>query len=322
MNKDINSLLEESIYSDKGPYVIEPTSSNNNIIKWLETNKNHFETQLSTYGTVLLRGFNLEKHNSFESIINIICEEVIIGYGDLPEEKGSKKIYGSTPYPEDMKILYHNESSHLSTWPTRQFFACVIPAEIGGETPIVDCRKIYQTMDVSLRKDLEEKGLLYIRNFIPGLDVSWQDFYKTHNKKEVEDKIISSGGDFEWMPDGVLFTKRHAHAIHKHPISNEKVFFNQIMLHHPYFLKAEVRNVLMSLCGEDNMPRTVKFGDGTPINNNSLQHLLDLYDQESVAFKWQKGDLLICDNMLVAHARNSFEGERKIIVGLGNPNGV
>ena len=30
-------------------------------------------------------------------------------------------------------ILFHNESSHLPTWPMRQFFFCVIPSATGGD---------------------------------------------------------------------------------------------------------------------------------------------------------------------------------------------
>ena len=40
---------------------------------------------------------------------------------------GQERIYGSTPYPPDKMILFHNESSHLSSWPLRQFFFCVRP---------------------------------------------------------------------------------------------------------------------------------------------------------------------------------------------------
>jgi alpha-ketoglutarate-dependent taurine dioxygenase len=35
-----------------------------------------------------------------------------------------------------------------------------------------------------------------------------------------------------------------------------------------------------------------------------------------VAFPWQKGDILMVDNMLAAHGREPFTGPRKIMVAM------
>ena len=35
-----------------------------------------------------------------------------------------------------------------------------------------------------------------------------------------------------------------------------------------------------------------------------------------VVFPWNEGDILMLDNMQVAHGRNPFSGERKIIVSM------
>ncbi|MNJ78479.1 Taurine catabolism dioxygenase TauD, TfdA family [compost metagenome] len=34
-------------------------------------------------------------------------------------------------------------------------------------------------------------------------------------------------------------------------------------------------------------------------------------------FDWRKGDVILLDNMLAAHARDPFEGPRKIVVAMG-----
>lgn len=43
----------------------------------------------------------------------------------------------------------------------------------------------------------------------------------------------------------------------------------------------------------------------------------DLYEACAVRFDWQKGDVILLDNMLAAHARDPFEGPRKIVVAMG-----
>lgn len=313
-------MMPECNGRQNGPYLIQPALDHVNIAEWLEANMSRVREILNKYGSVLLRGFNLSTIEPFERILNVVCSEVIQGYGDLPEEKGSRKVYGSTPYPENKMILYHSESSHLRSWPTTQFFACVQASDTGGETPIVDTRQIYQRLEPDICKRFEEKGLLYVRNFILGLDVRWQDFYKTDDRHVAEQKIKQGGGQHRWMSDGTLFTERCAQAIDTHPLTGEKIFFNQIMLHHPYYLNKTERDALLTLYGEEKrLPRTVQYGDGSDIESDVLGHLLELYEDEAVDFVWQNGDMLICDNMLVAHARRPFTGARKIIVGMGDP---
>ena len=38
----------------------------------------------------------------------------------------------------------------------------------------------------------------------------------------------------------------------------------------------------------------------------------------AVRFDWQRGDVVMLDNMLAAHARDPFEGERRIVVAMGD----
>ena len=47
--------------------------------------------------------------------------------------------------------------------------------------------------------------------------------------------------------------------------------------------------------------------------------LREAYRRETVSFPWQKGDLLMLDNMLVAHGRAPFSGPRQILVGMAEP---
>jgi alpha-ketoglutarate-dependent taurine dioxygenase len=41
-----------------------------------------------------------------------------------------------------------------------------------------------------------------------------------------------------------------------------------------------------------------------------------VYREAAVCFAWQKGDLLMVDNMLVAHGRAPFTGPRRILVAM------
>jgi alpha-ketoglutarate-dependent taurine dioxygenase len=299
------------------PLVVEPATDDVDLADWARNNAARVESQLHQHGAVLFRGFRLRSVAEFEAAALALCPQLFGDYGDLPREEMGSKVYGSTPYPHDQAILFHNESSHLHQWPMKIHFFCVRAAERGGETPIVDCRRLYELLDPRLRELFARKGLTYVRNFTKQLDVSWQKFFHTTERAVVEERCRREGIEFEWKGADGLRTRQHCRAVARHPRTGEHVFFNQIQLHHVHSLDPAVRASLLSLFGEQDLPRHVYFGDGSPIDASIVEEVTDLCWRTASKFPWQEGDLLMLDNMLVAHARNPFEGERKIVVAMG-----
>jgi len=302
------------------PLVFEPANEDVELAAWAKSHREFIESKLLQYGGILFRNFKVNSATEFEDFAQSICPELFSEYGDLPRVGVEGKVYGSTPYPADKAILFHNESSHLQTWPLKIWFFCVQPAQQGGETPIVDCRKIYQLLNPQLRERFEQKQLMYVRNFIEGLDVSWQQFFRTTDKAVVENYCRQSGIDFKWLLNNNLRTRSYRQAITKHPRTQEMVFFNQIQLHHISFLEPSVQESLLSLFGEEKLPRNVYYGDGSPIEQSVIEEITELYQQSQVSFPWQQGDILMLDNMLTAHSRNPYVGTRKILVAMGEMN--
>ncbi|MGD2115242.1 MAG: amino acid adenylation domain-containing protein, partial [Acidobacteriota bacterium] len=257
----------------KLPLLVEPSQEDVDLAEWASDHRERIEGWLAEHGGILFRGFDVDGVQEFERVAEGICPDLYDEYGDLPQEKAGEKIYTSTPYPHDKTILFHNESSHLQSWPMRQFFYCSIPSAEGGETPLVDCRELYRSLPEDLVERFARDGLLYIRNFVPALDVSWQDFFRTDDPAEVEAHCRRVGIELEWREDGGLRTRRRAPAVAVHPGTGERVFFNQIPLHHPSCLDPETRSSLESLLGEDELPRDVRYGDGTRIDDATVQQI-------------------------------------------------
>lgn len=299
------------------PLIIEPKLSELDPIIWAEQARDWIEQQLRSHGGVLFRGFNLPDATSFEQFSQAVVPELYGSYGDLPKNKSGKNIYHSTPYPEQHMILFHNESSHMSSWPCRQLFYCEIPSPVGGCTPVVDCREVYRQLPEHVLRPLEEKGLLYVRHFTDKLDVSWRDFFKVETKAEVEAHCRKEGMNCYWLDDDALRIEQYRPSVVLHPDTGEKSFFNQVQLHHESCLESEVRSNLKALFGPDRLPRNVYYGDGTPISDAVMDEVGRAYEACAVRFHWQKGDVVMVDNMLVAHARDPFEGQRKICVAMG-----
>ncbi|SFY16281.1 amino acid adenylation domain-containing protein [Pseudomonas sp. NFACC49-2] len=299
------------------PLVIEPLLGDLDPVHWALQAREWINAQLRTHGGLLFRGFNLPDAAAFEQFAQAIEPDLYGTYGDLPKNTSGKNIYHSTPYPEQHMILFHNESSHLPQWPRKQWFYCETPAPRGGCTPIVDCRQVLARLPEDVVERFKALGLLYVRHFTDKLDVRWQDFFKTEQREEVERQCLASGMRWEWLGTDNLRIAQHCPAIVAHPQTGELSFFNQVQLHHTACLEPEVRANLINLFGPGHLPRNVYYGDGSVIEDAVMQVIGEAYEACAVRFTWQKGDMVMLDNMLVAHARDPFEGERKICVAMG-----
>jgi alpha-ketoglutarate-dependent taurine dioxygenase len=300
------------------PLVVEPVSEGIVLADWNLKHRAWVEQQLLTHGGVLFRNFKLPSPADFERAAKAIYGELFGDYGDLPKNAAGEKIYESTPYPADQMILYHNESSHLPTFPNRISFHCVTPAPVGGCTPVFDTRVVLDHIDPAVLAKFREKGLMYVRNFSKGVDPTWEAFFHTSEKSVVEQMCRDAGSDFEWKADGGLRVINRTKGIVKHPKTKEEMFFNQVQIHHIYCVDEDTRDGLRALFDEQDLPRNVYYGDGSPISDETMEHLGQVFEKIAVRFKWQKGDMVMLDNMLVTHARDTFEGPRHIVVAMGN----
>jgi alpha-ketoglutarate-dependent taurine dioxygenase len=95
------------------------------------------------------------------------------------------------------------------------------------------------------------------------------------------------------------------------------VFFNQLQLHHISCLERETQANVRALFREEDYPRNVYYGDGSPIEDEVVERVREVYERCAVRFPWREGDVLMLDNMLTAHGRSPFTGERKITVAMG-----
>jgi alpha-ketoglutarate-dependent taurine dioxygenase len=301
------------------PLIIQPAVEGVDLASWASGNREFIEAQLSKPGALLFRNFSMTVDKFRQFITNSSGSLIDYHERSSPRSHLSGHIYTSTDYPPHLSIFMHNENSYAMTWPLRIFFYCAEPAQQGGETPIADCRKIYQRLPQAIRERFAEKRVLYVRNFDEGLGLPWQTVFQTEERNVVEDYCRSAGYEVEWKAGGGLRTRRAGQAVARHPKSGEMVWFNHAAFFHVTTLDPVIRQPLLSELSEEELPNQTYYGDGTSIEPAALQAIRDAYRQEAVAFQWQQGDVLMLDNMLTAHGRASFAGSRKILVGMAEP---
>ncbi|WP_432328215.1 TauD/TfdA family dioxygenase [Mucilaginibacter sp. P25] len=61
------------------------------------------------------------------------------------------------------------------------------------------------------------------------------------------------------------------------------------------------------------------FGDGSEINEDEYLEIKKAYAENVTTFPYQQGDIIFVDNMLVAHGRNPYKGDRVIATAIIDP---
>ncbi|MEP0787733.1 MULTISPECIES: TauD/TfdA family dioxygenase [Cyanophyceae] len=301
------------------PLVIKPAVDGLNLITWATNNRSWIETQLLKHGGLLFRNFDLKELPEFEQFIQAISGELLeYSYRSTPRTQVSGNIYTSTEYPATQVIPLHNEMAYSLEWPLKIWFFCVKSAEEKGETPIADSRKVFERIDNKIKNKFIQRKVMYVRNYGDKLDLDWQNVFQTTNKTEVENYCRSKGIEFDWKGNQ-LRTRQVCQAVATHPKTGELVWFNQAHLFHVSSLNPEVYQSLLATFKEEDLPRNAYYGDGSPIETSVLDEIREIYQQETVIFPWQEGDILMLDNMLTAHGRMPFVGSRKVVVGMAEP---
>lgn len=268
-------------------------------------------------GGILLRGFEVGGAEAFREFAAAFGHPLLsYEFGSTPRSNVTQGVYTSTEYPAHQSIPLHNEQAYTLEWPMKIWFYSVIPAQTGGETPIADSREIYRRVPVRIRERLMEKRLMYVRNYGGGLDVSWEQVFNTEDRQAVERYCRTHAIQCEWKDDGELRTRQVCQAVACHPLTRDMVWFNQAHLFHVSNLPVEVRDSLLDVVEEEDLPRNVYYGDGSPIEDALLDEVRGVLDDCTISFPWLRDDVLMLDNMLAAHARSPFTGKRKVVVAM------
>jgi alpha-ketoglutarate-dependent taurine dioxygenase len=304
------------------PLAVRPAVDGLDLGIWAAGHREFVESELRSCGGLVFRGFGLRSTAEMEGVVRALYGE-LLAYTDRVQPRKQvgtgSQIYSSTQYPPDQTIELHNESSYAYSWPLRIFFFCMTPSPVGGETPLADCRGIFARIRPEVRERLLERRVMYVRNFGDGLGITWQTAFQTEDRTAMEGFCRAKGIELEWRGRDRLRTRSVRPVALSHPRTGERVWFNALISSHSSTLDPAVRQTLLSEYAEDELPKNSFYGDGAPFEPETLAEIRRACREETTAFPWEEGDLLLLDNMLVAHGRTPYQGPRKVVVAMAEP---
>ena len=305
------------------PLLCTPKVAGINLAEWAGQNRALIESKLDQHATILFRGFAVQDIGEFNQCVDAISGgalEYLFRASPRTQITRKHNVYSSTDYPAVEKIFPHNEHSYSPVFPLHPYFYCDLPSPTGGETPFGDTRLILPRIDAEVRDAFVRKGgVLYVRNYGDGMGLPWQTVFQTEDRAEVEAYCAKIGVEPEWKSGNRLRTRQKGPAMVRHPRTGETVWFNHATFFNALTLPDSIRDSLRAEFADDELPQNTFYGDGSPIPEDHIRHLQQIYRDVMVEFPWQKGDVVILDNILTIHARNGYTGPRKILTAMAIP---
>ncbi|HLU59303.1 MAG TPA: TauD/TfdA family dioxygenase [Pseudonocardia sp.] len=287
---------------------------------WVAQQRDALRAAVTQHGAVLVRGLGLRTAEEVAAVFQglgtgLMAEREAFA----PRTSYVEGVYSSTKWPANQPMCMHNELSYTLEVPSLMLFACLTPPASGGVTGVADSTVVMSRLPQELVQRFAREGWTLVRNYNDEIGASYADAFGTDDRGAVEAYCRANSIEFEWRPDGGLRTRQRRHALVGHPVTRQACWFNQIAFLNEWTMDPDVHEYLVDAYGAENLPFTTCFGGGEPVGADIVELLNEVYDANTLREPWQAGDLMLVDNVRMAHSREPYEGDREVLVGMSAP---
>jgi alpha-ketoglutarate-dependent taurine dioxygenase len=311
------------------PLFIEPTSdrlaSPEAFSAWIRAHRPRLDDLIVEYGGIVLRGFPVDSAQAFSRFADQFpaYERGYVG-GGAPRQKLAEKVLESTRMVETFKIPLHTEMSYMRRYPPRIAFFAKTSARTGGETIIGSMLDFMGELPPDLIARLRTRKVRSVRNYAPASDaaapqivrhsddIRWNDVFGTSDRQAVDRICADLGIEPVWQDDGSLSVVEETDPLTRHPRTGDLIYRNN--LHNNYtYGDGDTASRFKARAAH---PAGMYLDDGSPLPEADADAVNAAFERVELAWRWRDRDIMILDNLLVAHGRNPFEGPREVMVAL------
>ena len=284
------------------------------------THRDTLRGQLVRHGALLVRGLTLDSPDDFLAMAQIVSNGLLHDTEAFaPREQHVGQAYSSSAWPANQQMCMHHELSYRKMFPGTMLFGCLRGPESGGAIPLASSAAMLEALPSDLVERFAQQGWILRRSYTDDIGLSVAEAFGTDDRDAIDTYCAESSISVEWTAEGGLRTEQHRRAVVEHPVTEARCWFNQIAFLNEWTMKPEVREFLVEMYGPDGLPFTTLFGDGEPIGADVVEAINAAYDAVTVREPLRTGDILLVDNIATAHSREPYEGDREVIVAMGDP---
>ncbi len=291
---------------------------------------------VDTKGGLLIRNTGIKDTKQYGKFLASIefSHHSYVGGTNPRTEKGSG-VYTAVDLPPPITIHSHQEMSYLDTIPDYVSFYCQLPPNNGQKTNLfVDMRQFTANLPNELKARYRGKRARLQRtlpsaereDFSQG-EKSWQEALGTGNHQEATLIAQEHGWELTWKDDDSLVILHEPARFFRPHLIHGELWCNQAMLIHPVIShRCAIRNGRLADVEKLDKVRAeapdiidqMFLENGNSIPDTDVESYYDLLLEMETHFALKQGEVIILDNMLVAHGRGAFEGPREMFAALGN----
>jgi alpha-ketoglutarate-dependent taurine dioxygenase len=287
---------------------------------WAAEHRETLRAAVAEHGSVRVRGLGLSDPSEAGAVFERLADGLMTEREAFAgRQRHSDGVYSSASWPQNQPMCMHHELSYTLEFPGLMMFACLGAPSEGGATGVSDSEAVLAALPADLVERVEREGWLLTRSYNDEIGASVAEAFGTDDRDAVESYCRANAIEFEWQPDGGLRTRQRRSAVVHHPRTGRRCWFNQIAFLSEWTMAAEVREFLVDMYGADGLPFNTRFGGGDPIGEDVVELLNEVYEANTVREPWRAGDLMLVDNIRMAHSREPFEGPREVLVGMADP---
>lgn len=310
------------------------------LTEWLAERHADVHSRLLDHGAIWFRGAVIESVLDFQRLAKALEPELATTH---PFDDGRRRwrsehvweaggnVVGT--HLDSMVLPFHNEDSYIPVIPRRLLFCCITPPALGGETSLVDCRRVLADIPRRTLRKFEMRS--YPARKVLPLDVVLANARLTVASDAEQLARTRSGADVSVEAGNLILSSRQS-AIVEHPDTGERVWANRLkssstagrvldmvmgISKAPKELRLQALSTTLRLAG----PRVIHALCSTLLIRGHRRrgisvlddwNLVRAYWKNAIIVRWRAGDFVLLDNRLVAHGRMPFRGARDIVGAL------
>jgi len=229
----------------------------------------------------------------------------------------SSFVDSSAGAPSEVKIQFHNEMAYARTYPKFVTFAMVKQADSDGSTLLADNLQVQSSMSKPLLDKFRDLGVQYIRYLHDEKESEAPDFYNSWQRAFVTEDIDTAMHKANNRDDFSILRRcddrRLRHVVwcpvfHQHP-DHGKVFFNSVLNRHGSWLDG---HPYWGSIPMKERPYHCVWGDGSEFTDSEMAEIRQVHEDKTIKLHLDPGDVLVVDNLRVAHGRTPYRGYRQL----------
>ncbi|MBB5803635.1 alpha-ketoglutarate-dependent taurine dioxygenase [Saccharothrix ecbatanensis] len=303
------------------PPILEVTSRCP-VPDWISAHIYDLDALLLGFGAVLIRGLGVTDPAVLAEVRDRMSPVAVTDTEPFARRlEHGRGVVSSAEWPADQPMNPHHELSYALTFPRLLLYACLSAPLSGGATTLADATTMMSRLPADIVAKFEKLGWIMTRHYEGDVGLPWQEAFGTEDRSDVENYCRDNRIAFEWRPSGGLRTRQGRSAVIRHPSTGQSCWFNQIAFLSRWSMDEEFREYLADVPTAD-LPFDTRFGDGTPIGADAVRGINEAYETVVLREPWQRGDLLIVDNVRMAHGRDAYVGDRTVALAMADPVGL